>query len=315
MSGAPFPIFVPLSGGSLDRAAHLRPKPEEIDALRQASGARVALFWRGKPLIDLTASPRLAWLPLDAPLIVDAKDPPLFLGCEEGAGRFAVTLSHLDEDTVKAQIPAETKLIDLRSIAGDLPIGDAGNAAQAKSMTEWHASHRFCSTCGAESMMAEGGWRRDCPACGAKHFPRTDPVIIALAIHRPAEGEPQILLGRQSQFPPGLYSLLAGYVEPGETIEEATARELWEEAGVRCGPVRYLASQPWPFPSTLMVGVYTEIADPALTPDFDELEDCRWASLSEMRQVFAGEHPKLIAPRVDAIARVLLEAWVTGRVA
>lgn len=311
----PFPTAPALTGGALDRADHLRAKPEKIAELLSEWSARALPIWRGKALIALSdvAPPSLAWRPIDASTLTP---PPtgdrVFLGLENGAPRFAVDLSPLGDDDAPPLIAQAAKFIDLRSIAGELAPGDAAIIAEAKSLTDWHAAHRFCSRCGAASDSACGGWRRDCGACGGKHFPRTDPVVIMLVTRRGPGGEDRVVLGRQRNWPPGLYSLLAGYVEPGESIEEAVRRETWEEAGLRVGRVGYLASQPWPFPSTLMIGCYAEALSDALSPDFEELEDCRWVSRSEMAEALAGRHATLASPRRDAIAFTLLSAWAEG---
>ena len=178
----------------------------------------------------------------------------------------------------------------------------------AKSLVDWHARHQFCANCGAPTKLSKGGWQRTCDNCGAKHFPRTDPVTIMLVEH-----EGKLLLGRQPRFPPKIYSALAGFVEPGETIEEAVAREVWEEAGVRVGNVQYLASQPWPFPSQLMIGC-TSVAESAeLTIDKTELDDARWFTREELedaRNAGPGGNETLIFPQRFAIAYHLVNWWL-----
>jgi NAD+ diphosphatase len=192
-----------------------------------------------------------------------------------------------------------------------LPPEELGPLGEAKSLLYWHQRHRFCSACGAPSRMAAGGWRRECDACAAQHFPRTDPVVIMLAVRGDA-----CLLGRQARFVPGMYSCLAGFVEPGETIEEAVRRETREEAGIGIGRVDYLCSQPWPFPSSLMIGCLAEALDEALAIDRQELEDARWFGRTEAALILAGKHPDgLICPPPIAIAHHLLGAFVTGAAA
>ena len=178
--------------------------------------------------------------------------------------------------------------------------------AEAKALLLWHARHRFCSVCGQPSRLDQAGWRRSCPACGAEHFPRTDPVVIMLT----ADGD-RCLLGRQARFAPGMWSCLAGFVEPGEAIEEAVRRETFEEAGVRCGPVRYVGSQPWPFPMSLMIGCIAEALNTDLVIDRTELEDLRWFSRDEVAAMLAGRHPDgLTAPPPIAIANFIIRGWV-----
>ena len=177
--------------------------------------------------------------------------------------------------------------IDLRSLAveGAVPPDHLGALAQARSLCNWHARHGFCAVCGHATLVRIGGYRRDCPVCGAEHFPRTDPVVIMLAV----DGE-RCLLGRQQRFAPGMYSCLAGFVEPGETIEDAVRRETAEESGIAVGRVRYYSSQPWPFPSSLMIGCHAEALSTEVIRDEAELEDCRWFPRSEVLTMLAGEH-------------------------
>jgi len=199
---------------------------------------------------------------------------------------------------------------DLRSIAIERPVppGEIGLLAQAKSLLHWHRRHRHCANCGAATVPAQAGLRRDCAACGAQHFPRTDPVTIMLV----SSGE-KCLLGRQSRFVQGSYSCLAGFVSPGETIEEAVRREVKEEAGIAVGRVRYMFSQPWPFPSSLMIGCLGEALAEELTIDFEELEDARWFSREEAASMLERRHESgLITPPPMAIAHHLIRAWVDG---
>jgi NAD+ diphosphatase len=201
------------------------------------------------------------------------------------------------------------RLIDLRSLAveGAVAGEHLGALAQARSLTGWHQRHGFCSVCGTRTVVRMGGYRRDCPACGAEHFPRTDPVVIMLAI----DGE-RCLLGRQARFAPAMYSCLAGFVEPGETIEDAVRRETAEEAGITVGRVRYHASQPWPFPSSLMIGCHAEATSRDIVRDEAELEACRWFGRAEVQAMLAGLHPDgLKCPPDIAIAYHLIKAWAT----
>jgi NAD+ diphosphatase len=201
------------------------------------------------------------------------------------------------------------RLIDLRSLAVEGAIaGDhLGALAQARSLTGWHLRHGFCAVCGTKTVVRMGGYRRDCPKCGAEHFPRTDPVVIMLAI----DGE-RCLLGRQARFAPAMYSCLAGFVEPGETIEDAVRRETAEEAGITVGRVRYHASQPWPFPSSLMIGCHAEATSRNIIRDEAELEACRWFGRAEVQAMLAGLHPDgLKCPPDIAIAHHLIKAWAT----
>jgi NAD+ diphosphatase len=176
------------------------------------------------------------------------------------------------------------------------------------SLSSWHRRHGFCANCGSPSDVVRGGWSRQCPACQAEHYPRVDPVVIMLAEH-----DDRLLLGRQPQYPPGRYSALAGFLEVGETIEAAVARELFEEAGVTVSDIRYVASQPWPFPSSLMIGCTARAIDDRLTVDTTELEDARWFTRAEVAAAVAGtSDAAFIAPPPFAIARTLLEHWLSS---
>ena len=196
-------------------------------------------------------------------------------------------------------------LHDLRSLAMEeaLPPEELGILAQARSLIQWHERRNFCSNCAARLKLADAGYRRHCPSCGMEHFPRTDPVVIMVVRH-----EGRLLLGRQQPWKPGMYSALAGFVEPGETIEDAARREVFEEAGVRVGEVRYVMSQPWPFLSNLMIGLIGEATSDAITLDRNELEDARWFSAEEVRMMIARNHPEgLYATNPMAIAHELVK--------
>ncbi len=231
-----------------------------------------------------------------------------FLGTLSGAPVFATLL-----DAGAAELftdDADFLTLDLRSIAvqGLVPPDELGILAEGKALLFWHARHRFCPNCGGPTRFACAGFRRDCAACGVQHFPRTDPVAIMLV----TRGE-FCLLARQARFVAKSYSCLAGFIEPGETIEDAVRRETFEEAGIAVGEVRYLASQPWPFPSSLMIGCHAQALTEAILLDRDELEDGRWFSKAEVRLMLAREHPEgLITPPPIAIAHFLIRSWAEG---
>jgi NAD+ diphosphatase len=230
----------------------------------------------------------------------------VLLGIAEGHGRFGIGIDPLHAPALKAR--ADLFVTDLRSVAiqGLVPPDDLAVLAEAKALLHWHARHRFCSVCGILTQVVEAGWRRDCPSCGATHFPRTDPVVIMLAV----DGD-HCLLGRQARFPPGMWSCLAGFVEPGETIEAAVRREVREEAGIVCGSVSYVASQPWPFPMSLMIGCQTLALTRAITVDRDELEDARWFDREQVIAMLLRRHPQgLATPPPMAVAYHLIRAWV-----
>lgn len=299
----------------LDRAAELRGDPEALAALRQS--ARILPIWRGKPAID--ACDDLCTVPDGHPVLTDAGTQLVFLGRSDGEPWFAADLSawrpeDFDEGIVTAFLdPSEqrhpalpdARFAELRSVMTRLTRRDAELAATAKAIFVWHDTHRFCSRCGDPSDMAMAGWQRNCPSCGGKHFPRTDPVVIMLITHGNST-----LIGRSPGWPEGMYSCLAGFVEPGETLENAVRREVMEEAGVPVGAVSYLSSQPWPFPASLMFGCKGEALSTDITLDPAELEHARWITREEMADVFNGTHPDVRAPRKGAIAEFLLSAWL-----
>lgn len=271
-------------------------------------GARTVLIVGETAVLRAAGEGATCLLPL-----ADLERPPsrleqVFLGTLDGRPALA-TLVGPDAAAAFGE-DAGYRLLDLRSIAvqGAVPAEELGVLAAAKAMLHWHAHHRFCAQCGAPTSLSCAGFRRDCGACGAQHFPRTDPVAIMLV----RRGD-RCLLARQSRFPPGMYSCLAGFVEPGETIEDAVRRETFEEAGVRVGAVRYLASQPWPFPSSLMIGCVAEGLDDGLTLDRAELEDGRWFSREEARLMLERKHQDgLFTPLPFAIAHALIRSFVDG---
>ena len=310
---------VTFGGGGLDRAAELRGDAAQAEALRDPA-ARTLLFWRGKVLVDGDEALRVARLPMDAPVLVEAISAPIFLGRSAQGPLFAADISPWlpkDVDTSALggfvdqseqrhpSLPEALRFAELRAIMTRLSPHCAELAATGKALFGWHASHGFCARCGAKSDMAMGGWQRVCPACGAHHFPRTDPVVIMLITHGNS-----LLLGRSPHWPEGMYSLLAGFVEPGETMEAAVRREVWEEAGVRVGDVRYLASQPWPFPASLMMGCAGEALSTKITLDPVELEDALWVSRERLLNVFAGKDNDIRPARNGAIAKFLMQAWL-----
>ena len=311
---------VTFAGSYLDRADRLRGDVAALARLAADAGARALPVWHGKPLFDLMGDgPHLAWLPTTDPLIATASEPRLFLGLDPaGAAHFAADVSAIaPPDAAPAEFVdrrtldlSETrKFVDLRSIMGDISHRDADIAAAAKGVFEWRLTHGFCAACGGRNAVAHAGWRMECTACGRFHFPRTDPVVIMLVL----DGD-RVLLGRQSAWPEGMYSLLAGFMEPGEGIEDAVRREVAEEAGIQIAEVRYATSQPWPFPASLMIGCVARAVTTEITLDPAELEDALWLPRTEMAEALAGRHPRIAPARRGALAQVMLRAWVDGTV-
>lgn len=298
------------AGNRLDRLAARRDEAEFIASLASDSSARCFVFAGDIPLLKQME---------DAvdPLFTFAEAARLgksgelaFLGqIDEDGGRRSLFAQLVEVDLEAAALSqAGLAAIDLRTLAtrGFLPADLIGALAQAKSLLYWHERHRFCSNCGAPTQVVAAGWRRDCAACKAQHFPRTDPVVIMLV----TDGQ-SCLLGRQPRFPPGMYSCLAGFLEGGETLEDAVRREISEESGLMTGRVTYVASQTWPFPSSLMLGCIAEAASSDLTVDHKELEDARWFSRNEILLMLDKSHPEgLFCPPKLAIAHLLIRTWV-----
>lgn len=304
-----------------DRGSHLRENPVEVARLRTRRDARAILIARDMPVLRNGAAGLDALSPMSEIEALGGAEVEALLGLAPGGAPIFIALlpdgavemrsdasdGFLDRRVLVVPGREDLKLVDLRSIAmgGLVPQEQAAMLAAAKALMNWHARRRFCSNCGALTEVKVAGWRRDCPRCKSQHFPRTDPVVIMLAVDGDA-----CLLGRQARFPKGMYSALAGFVEPGETIEAAVRREIREEAAVACGAVQYFASQPWPFPASLMIGCFAEAESRSVELDRVELEDARWFSRDETIALIERTHPdRLSAPTPMAIAHHLLKHW------
>ena len=268
-----------------DRMEDLRREPAKLAELLASPRVQI-LRARGDQVEIVGEKPKISQTALSP--------APIFLGlAADGAPLFA------------EQAPETAALAPLRGLmlSGALPHEDLTLLAQARSLVHWHETHGFCAKCGAPSEMADGGYRRHCPACKADHFPRTDPVVIICVTWNN-----HVLLGRQASWPEGMYSALAGFMEPGETIENAARREVWEEAGIRVGPVSYVQSQPWPFPASLMIGLVGVADSHEIRIDHHELQDARWFPFDEAKAMMARKHPQgLTATHPYAIAHHLLK--------
>jgi NAD+ diphosphatase len=282
------------TGGTLDRADRVRHEPELLAAAEADPRARLLVLHGLDPELD--EADRLVWTSLDA-----VPGERLFLGFDEGVPLFAAAPPH-GQPFPGGRSPALFAMLDR------FHTGEAALYAAARSLVDWHSRHGYCAVCATPTTIFRAGWARSCPHCHAEHFPRVDPVVIMLA-----EFGDKVLLGRQPPWPQGRYSALAGFLEVGESIEEAVRREIFEEAGVRVGAVRYVASQPWPFPSSLMIACIGEAEGDAITIDVHELEDARWFSRDDVRRALARDPdaPFGAAPPY-AIAHTLLTAWVEG---
>lgn len=312
---------VTFGGSGFDRAAEKRGDAAIQARLLGDPATRVLPVWRGKPLIVGTDDVSLGFLPPDHGVFADAAETPAFLGEADGIGYFAHDVSAWDaagadlskvgqfvDDSEQAHplLTDGERFAELRRIMTRLSPRDAELAAMSVGLFAWHRSHGFCAKCGARSEIAMAGWQRSCPACGGQHFPRTDPVVIMLI----TRGN-KVLIGRSHGWPVGMYSLLAGFMEPGETIEAAVRREVFEETSIRVGQVDYLASQPWPFPSSLMIGCKGEALNDEISIDPKEIEDAVWATREEIMDAWATKSSTLVAARKGAIAHFLIKNWLS----
>jgi NAD+ diphosphatase len=279
---------IAFAGASLDRAAVERRDPGWLAARREQPEAGA-----------LVLSERGLWIDGGHLLLVPPNGESVFLGLSGERPLFA-------QDTDGGE-PARGRPAGLREAATELPREEAALAAYAGSLLAWHRRHRFCANCGNPTEHADGGHERHCPACDAHHFPRTDPVVIV----RVVDGD-RLLLGRQPSWDPGRFSVLAGFVEPGETLEEAVRREIREESCVEVGEVSYVASQPWPFPSSLMIGFHAVAnGGPEPRPSDGELSEVRWFDRAEVEAAAAGRGELVLSPPYS-ISRRLIDGWLEG---
>lgn len=294
--------FVGFAGNRIDRQSENRTETSLATALADPK-ARVLLTRAGRLHLKMTDGGFDGYFSVDEARDLGARlEHAVLLGASEHGPLIAAPAGLDAED-----LPETMKAIDHRSVYIQALVSEAtlGELGQAASLLHWNHTHRFCGRCGSKTEMRIGGYKRVCTNCGADHFPRTDPVAIMLAVTRD-----HCLMGRSPHFAPGMYSALAGFIEPGETIEQAVRRETLEESGIRLGRVVYHASQPWPFPHTLMIGCFGEALTQDIRFDGNELEDCRWFSREETRAILAGTHEAGIGcPPRGAIAHHLIRAW------
>ena len=305
---------MPLAGNPLHRAGNERRDPDWLAAALVGERTRFLPVQRLKVAVGSNdgdpdtpgAGRRLAWARRGGWL--DGAGEPVLLGLDGSEARFAVDVSDGPERAaISFGRGTGVEFQGLRTAAPSLPAGEASIAAQARSLVGWHERHPFCAACGGRTRSRNGGSSRACPGCGAEHFPRTDPVVIVVV----ARGG-RALLGRSGRFAGNLFSALAGFMEPGESVEEAVRREVAEEAGIRVGAVRYVFSQPWPFPASLMLGCLAEGLSDEIAIDPEELEDARWFSRSELTEALAGRSDVLTVPGSLAIAHHLIRAWLAA---
>jgi len=288
------------ASGGIDRAAHLRTDESWVAGRLADPETRLVPVWRARNLVDMNGAPAPLLLPPEPRLLAEAQATAL-LGLIEGIAHFAIDLSHREEDEI-AEIG---RFEDLRAVGPLLAHGDGALLAYARGMMHWHLAHRFCGRCGHVTEARDAGHIRHCTdeACAAPVFPRTDPAVIMLIHH----GD-HALLGRQKIWPPGMHSVLAGFVEPGESLEDAVAREVFEEAGIEIDDIRYHSSQPWPFPSSIMLGFYGRAKSAELRINTDELESGRWYGRDELLN--SPEDKAFRLPRRDSISYRLIRDWL-----
>jgi len=296
---------IAFSGSPLDRAAIARRDPAWLERALADPASRFLPLWNLDALVKLGDPRALAWARLELFEGVALSPDPVLRGVEGEVAHFAVDVSALKDPLVELGLDGVAAFEELRGIGDALSREEIAIVAHARSLTDWHHRHRFCAVCSETTVSVMGGTNRRCPDCAAEHFPRTDPVAIAAIVR----GD-RCLLGRGPGWPDTMYSALAGFVEPGETIEEAVRREVWEEVGVRVGDVRYVKSQPWPFPSSLMIGCVGEALSEELDIDYAELRDARWFTRDEVRAALDGARGTLVVPPPFAIAHHLMRAWV-----
>src|SRR5215469_8833495 len=305
--------MIPFAGNPLNRASEKRLEPKWIESRLHDPSSLIFPMWRLEPFLlgpeNSTPPIQLGLLKPGVTDVLAANGAPcIFLGLDGDRAVFALDISAANNPTKEGPLAGLGFFRDARAAGQMVSIKEAAIIAQAKALIDWHQRHGFCPRCGAPTRIMDAGYRRLCDRCNAEHFPRVDPVVIMLATDGDA-----CLIGRGKQFPPGMFSALAGFMEPGETIEEAVRRELMEEASVKVTEVTYYATQPWPFPSSLMIGCFAKAESRAAKVDENELAEVRWLERSVARAVIAGEHVEgLRLPPPIAIAHHLIRTWALG---
>lgn len=294
------------SGNPLDRAQKQRLDEGWLTESLADAASRFLPLWRLDVLVKKEAV-SLAWARRGLLARAGEGASVVLLGVRDGISHYAVDVSALADPAAELGLAEVAEFMDVRAVAGQLTLDESGIVAQARSLVDWHATHPFCARCGAATTPCQGGALRRCPKCSAEHFPRVNPVAIMLV----TSGE-RCLLGRQAAWPRGMYSTLAGFIEAGETVEEAVRREVLEESGVVVGKVAYHSSQPWPFPSSLMIGCFAEALSEEITIDPAEIDDARWFDRETVARACRGQTDasELFLPPAMAIGRRLCDVWV-----
>jgi NAD+ diphosphatase len=295
------------SGNPLDRAQQQRLDQQWLQASLADANSRFLPLWKLEVLVKKDGA-GLAWARRGLlSRAGNGANPPILLGLRDGVAHYAVDVSALADPAAELGLTELAEFTDVRAVAGQLSLEESGIVAQARSLVDWHATHPFCARCGAATAVEQGGALRRCAKCSAEHFPRVNPVVIMLVVR----GD-DCLLGRQASWPRGMFSTLAGFVETGETIEEAVRREVREESGIDVGKVEYHSSQPWPFPSSLMIGCIGQAVSEQITIDANEVDDVRWFPRELVLRACRGQTDasELFLPPVMAIGRRLCDVWV-----
>lgn len=299
------------AGNPFDRGDVQRRDSQWLDEQAKHSHSRFLPLWQLNILVRSESDMRLGWLrPADIEHL-EINVPPIFLGLQDGVAHFVLDVSELGDPVHELNLAEGWRFEEARSAATQISPEEAGIVAQSRAQVDWHQRHRFCSVCGERTAQGRGGQTRKCMTCNANHFPRTDPVVIMVV----SDGDHCLLgqsRGRLSRT--GRYSALAGFMDHGESIEEAVRREVKEEAGIEVGEVRYHSSQPWPFPSSLMIGCHGKAQTTDIRIDDEEMTDVRWFSRDAVRLALKGENPNLQVPDSIAIAHHLIKAWANGEV-
>jgi NAD+ diphosphatase len=291
----------------LDRAAHRRADAAWLSAATNDRTSSFMPLWKLNPFVirGRDGKREAGWITADlARPLMRPEATAIFLGSHRDSAHFAIDISAEVDPERSGPLAGLGTFADLRTIAGEIDPGDAAILAQAKSLIDWHQRHGFCANCGARTASTDAGYKRTCEACRTEHFPRTDPVVIMLPTHADT-----CLMGRQPKWPAGFFSALAGFIEPGETIEEAVARECKEEAGISIDEVAFHSTQPWPYPSSLMIGCFARATTTEITLDGNELSEARWFTRDEIRAAMERGSPSLRLPPPLAIAHQLVKTW------
>lgn len=316
--------FVTFSQNFLDRSGNHRSNQKKINEYLCKNSAQYLIYWRGKVPVVSDVRDQLCWVGRDHPLVLNYSGMPTFLGLENDIPFFSINISswlpgNYNEAAAGAffdsniynhpDLPESSFFAELRGFMNRISAQEAELAVMTRGINVWQENNLYCSKCGNLTEIINAGWQRNCVNCGAFHFPRTDPVVIMLVTH----GN-NILLGRSHGWPDKMYSCLAGFMEPGESIEAAVQREVLEETSILVKNVRYLTSQPWPFPSSLMIGCVAEALSKKVLIDPKEIENALWVSREEMLEAFSGNNERIYPARVGSIAHFMIKKWLSGNI-